>query len=124
MVTTQVTAKMENNAYAGPQRRKEYRVRYPITDRPRLRLDSEEFEVINLSEGGLKFHFQDPLRFVPWPTLQGTLVFADGETKPVQGSVLRTEQDGLAVELSSKIPYRRIVQEQIRLTRKKVERPM
>ncbi len=109
--------------YTGPQRRAEYRVRYPLAGRPRLRLESGEFEVIDVSEGGVKFHFREPLDITTQPPLRGTVVFSDGEAAEIEGTLLRQEGNQLAARLSKRIPYRRIVQEQIRLARKKVDRP-
>jgi hypothetical protein len=108
--------------YTGPQRRSEYRVVYPLTDRPRLRIDRNEYEILNLSEGGLRFQLKKPLDQGIDPTVAGTVIFPDGNNAPVEGTLLRTEENDLAVRLSQKIPYRRIVQEQLRLARKKVER--
>jgi hypothetical protein len=114
---------MVNETYTGPQRRTEYRVRYPIASRPRLRLDRGEFEVIDVSEGGIRFHFQEPLDLADPPPLRGTVVFTDGEAAEIEGTLLRHEGNQLAAQLSKRIPYRRIVQEQIRLARKKIDRP-
>ena len=93
-------------------RRNEYRIVYPIADRPRMEIGCEVYEVLDLSEGGLRLLAPD-LQLGEAQRIQGMLYFSDGGRAYINGSVFRRTDKHLVIELDrNKIPYQRIVQEQ------------
>jgi hypothetical protein len=110
--------------YDGPQRRKHYRIEYPITERPTLIVgDSEEYEIIDVCEKGIKFFFHAGRSFLPLQSFKAKIRFHDDEEEEIEGKVLRANEDFVVVQLTTKvISYKRIVKEQLYF-RKKPEYP-
>jgi hypothetical protein len=109
--------------YEGQQRRQRVRLVYPITERPTLILllpQEEEYEVVDLSEDGVRFFYHPPHRFLPMQAYKAKVRFHDGETEEIQGNVIRLEEETIALCLFEKIPYKRIVKEELYL-RKKIQ---
>ncbi|NLE30087.1 MAG: PilZ domain-containing protein [Phycisphaerae bacterium] len=117
------TVKQEEK-YDGPQRRSHYRIEYPITERPLLIMgDGEEYEVIDICEGGVKFFYHAGKVFLPLQSVKGKIRYHDDAEEEIEGRVLRANDDFVVVQLTQKkIPYKRIVKEQFYF-RKKPECP-
>ncbi|HEX5386278.1 MAG TPA: hypothetical protein VFW66_06250 [Gemmatimonadales bacterium] len=65
------------------------RLRYPDDARPRLILDDDEFEVVDLSERGVRYRQGRGPAPAVGRKLEGILCLARGETLPIRGSVVR-----------------------------------
>ena len=103
----------------GLQRRRHYRVRYPITVRPLFVSQLGTFEVVELSEGGIKFRFdRDSLEYLNF-TIFGEIQFHDGKSVPIQGNIIRLERNRAVAQLTSQIPPKRIRKEELLVIRKR-----
>ena len=74
------------------QKRRHYRVRYPISERPRLTIEGSQFEILELSEGGLRMSV---LRAI-WPStapraIDAEITLASGKTCTITASFDRQE---------------------------------
>jgi len=94
------------------ERRRYFRLRYPVSARPLLTISVRNFLVRELSEGGLRFASDMPDEFRVGDIIQGRITFRDKESIPVEGKVLRLADDEIIVQLSRGIPLRRMVEEQ------------
>ena len=70
------------------QKRKHDRLVYPSTQRPFLKIENHELEIIDISEGGVKFLNDKELEFDR--KIHGTTVLLSGETITVDGEVSRS----------------------------------
>jgi hypothetical protein len=94
------------------ERRRYFRLRYPVSARPLLTISMRSFLVRELSEGGLRFAADMPDEFRVNDIVQGKITFRDRESLPVEGRVLRLVEDEIIVELTKGIPLKRMVEEQ------------
>ena len=100
------------------QKREYYRVEYPVNDRPALLLMDSEFEVIDVSEGGLKFRADNSERFTIGEILGATLKFADNQTFTCKGKIIRIDDDNVAINNIFHIPLEIIRSEHLQLIQK------
>lgn len=109
------------NEYDGEQRRRQFRIEYPLSERPTLLIGEEEpYEVIDVSEEGVRF-FDHPTRsFLPGQKICGQIHFRDEQTVEIEGSVFRMMEGVIVLLLSRKIPYKLIVAEELYLRKKKI----
>lgn len=96
-------------------RRKYFRITYPIDAGPKLVYRGVPLTVVNLSEQGLRFQIHNLLKFKEGQSFSGSLSFASGETFLVFGSVRRVDLEGIGIELTNPIPLKMIMAEQRRL---------
>lgn len=93
-------------------KREFYRIRYPLSCRPRLILLDKEYEVIETSEKGVKFLHKKFHEFQIGLTVGFTITFHDDESLDLEGKILRVDENVVVVYLSEEIPFRRIALEQ------------
>lgn len=99
-------------------RRRYFRLQYPLSDRPSLSVDGHAFEVAELSEGGLKLFLDGDFRFYAGKTIEGNITFHDETVAVVRGVVSRvTDVEVVVVNLEG-ISFNRMVIEQQQLIRK------
>lgn len=104
-----------------PNRRKTYRIIYPNYDRPTLfihRADQHvrrqlECDILDLSQNGICF--VDDGSLGPIQTFEGKILFQNGETMPVKGSILRNHKRQVSAKLNHDIDWAIILDEQRRL---------
>jgi len=94
-----------------PQRRAYFRVVYPVSARPRLTIEMQIYEVLDISEKGVRFHIGNKI-FPFDEIIKAMVTFHDKENLVLEGKVIRKEEDEVALLLTEAIPYRRIVKEQ------------
>lgn len=93
--------------------RRHYRIPYPIGARPSGKWAGKPFEVVDLSEEGMKIEFLAPQQLLKGQIIKTDLRFHDSEVFPFQGKVLRQETPTLVVlQLVEAIPLRKIMSEQ------------
>ncbi len=97
------------------QRRNRYRIQYERDQCPTLRLHKIEFDVIDLSEEGLRFSLEGYSGVTVGQSIGGSLTFKDGNHSLVYGTVTRIDQNTVSVTLTQPIPYPKIMDEQRRL---------
>jgi hypothetical protein len=97
------------------QRREYYRVEYPIIDRPVLSAKAARFEVVDVSEFGVRFK-QEPMRlYEPGMDLNARIRFNDGNEFECCGKVLRCDDDTVSVLLHKPLSIQRIRAESVYL---------
>jgi hypothetical protein len=101
---------MKNKDYNGAERRAYFRVNYPSTERPILRIGKNEFEVIDISERGLRFWNNQNIKLPEWA--RGTIIFHNNNSLNVEGKIVWEYENGIGVKLITSIPYTRILEEQ------------
>lgn len=103
---------MSDEAQSLPQRRAFYRVVYPLTARPILIIRKQTFEVIDISEKGVRFSLEGNPVVQSDENLTAVITFHDYESITLEGKILRMENNEIALLLTRGIPYKRIVKEQ------------
>ena len=93
------------------QKRRHFRVAYPLSNRPQLLLNGEKYDVVDISEQGIKYCCPG-CGMTTGGALEGVVEFPDGETFDIEGKALRVE---VILQLRKGIPYTQIVKEQMRL---------
>jgi hypothetical protein len=90
------------------QRREYFRVEYPVIERPVLVSNTGRFEVLDVSEFGVRFADYAAHAFAPGMQLLARLQFNDGYEFSCYGLVLRCDHDLVGVQLLTPIPLKRI----------------
>jgi hypothetical protein len=102
-----------------PHERAHYRLRYPDRERPVFVAgERDAHDVVDCSEAG--FRFRAPPHATTLPEVgapaRGVIRFRSGRVAEVAGVVVRIQEREVAVHLTqTAIPYRLVVQEQMRL---------
>jgi PilZ domain-containing protein len=90
---------MENNLSNGRERRSCVRVEYPVGTGPRLVIGEYEYEVMDISEKGVKFITDHPERFCPGlKEVEADIIFREGKNYEIQGAILRIERTQFSSE--------------------------
>jgi hypothetical protein len=92
--------------------REHYRVAYPTALRPKLLVHGVSFDVVDISERGIRFRLGSAQAPEPGFELHGVLRFRRGETITIRGAVLRVDQGEVAARLEEGIPLRVVMEEQ------------
>ena len=100
------------------QRREHFRVFYPVSERPKIRILGEDYDVAEAAERGIKFCARKGAENKFEEIVYATITFHDGEFYDFEGKVKRLEKDEIVLQLSKGIPYKRIVKEQRYLIKK------
>jgi hypothetical protein len=109
---------MVETKYGGRERRRFFRLEYPADDRPILRIGKNTFEVVDISERGIRFLNKRNVQFSDW--VKGIVSFRDGVTMDFEGKIVWESGGKLGVHIIiTPIPAERILQEQRRLIAKK-----
>jgi len=96
-----------------PHAREYYRVAYPTSLRPRLEVLDHQFDVVDVSERGLRFRLGQAAAPDAGNEVQGTIRFRRGDTVPIRGVVVRVDENGeVAARLDDGVPLRVIMEEQ------------
>lgn len=98
-------------------RRRFYRIRYPLIERPRLIAADEEFAVFEISEAGamIKYADEPPAAFSqPCPV---KIVFRDGKECSTEAVLERTQFGEFVLRFLRRLPLKIIASEQRRLLR-------
>jgi len=100
--------RIRENTFA--ERRAFPRIRHRLNRRPRLVLEKEELEVLDISERGLRFENKGSFRLQDW--VRGTLVFSDESTLDINGLVVRKQTNSVSLQLIATIPADMLAREQ------------
>ncbi len=95
-----------------PSEREHYRIQYPTAARPHIVIEGRSFDVIDLSERGVRFRQDEGSSFSPGDGVAGTVRFRRTEAVEVMGSVVRVGSREVAVKLDVGVPLRTIIEEQ------------
>lgn len=107
-----------------PNRRLLVRVYYPVNCSPEylpvLTIHKNNYRVLDISEKGIRFHNPYNHLFTN-DLLHASLQFPDGEVVAVTGNVIRRSPMQIALKLVNGIPYKRIMSEQVRLQKLRLD---
>ncbi|MDH4027873.1 MAG: PilZ domain-containing protein [Nitrospirota bacterium] len=103
---------MTDNRFSGENKRQHYRIVYPISCRPSLKITRKEFEVVDISESGIRFLNKKWAPFTPGVRIQAEITFNDGDTLEIDGEILRVDDQVSILKLHNSIPFWKIVEEQ------------
>src|ERR1044071_8502574 len=92
--------------------RQHYRIQYPVAARPHITIEGRSFEVIDLSEGGVRFRTEDTPSFGMADNVSERIRFQRTEVVEVKGAVVRLGSREVALKLNVAIPLRVIIEEQ------------
>jgi len=111
---------MDEKKRENQENRRYYRIEYPASLRPTLKIRKHEFEVVNISEKGVMFLTDKKTSFARW--VSGEVIFYDGQAIGVEGKIVWKHEESIGMFLTIKsIPYSRILSEQRLLARFKPE---
>jgi hypothetical protein len=97
------TAKMEKD-YAGIEKREHTRRFFTSDDRPTIRIGIQEFDVIDISERGVRFVNDKKVTQKGW--VNGCIVFPGKVPIDVDGVIVRDEDGDMGLHLVAPIdPY-------------------
>lgn len=88
-------------AYRGVEKRRHPRTKFYVEERPRLRIGVQEFEIIDISEKGVRFVNDKKVGSQGW--VNGTIVFPDARSIDIDGIVVRRESGNMGLHLISPI---------------------
>ncbi|MDH5764790.1 MAG: PilZ domain-containing protein [Gammaproteobacteria bacterium] len=100
------------------QKREYYRVEYPENDRPALVFMDNEFEILDVSEGGVRFKVEKADDFIIGELVGATIKFADDYTFKCTGKIVRIDDNNIAINNIHHIPLERIRAEHLLMIRK------
>jgi hypothetical protein len=94
------------------EKRSCFRVVYPLRARPKLAIDGQEYEVMDLSEEGVRFSGKQGHRFLVAQELQAVITFHDNDSIVSQATILRADRGEFVLSLQWPISHDRIMKEQ------------
>ena len=97
-----------------PKTRQYYRIRYPYSYRPKLRIQDEGYDcdVLELSERGARFTHDDPSQLIEGADVHVEITFYDGESFQFDGDILRVGEKDVIVRFTESLPMNRMMMEQ------------
>ena len=110
--------KFNDPNYKGPERRsgrnrREYfRIIYPLACRPKLIFSGNEYDVIDISEKGIKFICKEMNEFQQGLEVKINITFNNADPLALKGIVLRIDKKIAVLSLTESIPLDRIIAEQ------------
>ena len=97
------------------QRREYFRINYPITERPSLITRDRTFEVIDVSEYGVRFKIPADSPFLVGEEIRADIRFPDDEIYICNGQINRHTDRDAVILLGTPIPLQKIRSEQTSL---------
>ncbi len=101
---------MKNNDYNGQEKRKHIRIEYPDFHSPKFNTSTHEFDVKNISEGGLRFVSNKKINLKGW--IDGVLSFPGGNRLDIDGIVVRKKGKEVGLKFINPLPGSVILKEQ------------
>ena len=92
--------------------RQYYRINYPAKARPALMVFDHAFEVLDLSERGIRFKLGDAVAPSAGNEFEGVVRFKQGATAEISGTILRVIDGEVAAALERGVPASLIRSEQ------------
>ena len=93
------------------EQRAHYRVHYPRAAQPPLKIGSDWYQVVELSEGGL--HFDHGARGLKdHAKVRGIIYFGDGDQQEIEGAMIRRRGNETVLRLTQGVTFGRMIREQ------------
>jgi PilZ domain len=90
------------------QKREHFRVTFPRSYHPSLELDSETYEIYDVSEFGVKFKVDGDNPFMANELVIASIIFPDDEMIELSGQIVRIDGDYVSMKLASPLPLGKI----------------
>jgi len=91
-------------------KRRFYRIEYPTDARPKLRIKKKSYEVIDISEEGVKFCYNEPAEEMHiGDKIKGEIVFRNNQSIRLEGRVMRLLKKNIIVKPKKSIPYEEVI---------------
>ena len=92
-----------------------FRVEFPKTYYPVIHLEDGKYDVMDVSEGGVRFKINKGKDFRIREDLTAIIQFPDGDIYDCSGQVVRINEQAVSLVLSSPLPLKKIRAEHIYL---------
>lgn len=93
---------MRNSPPNGSERRNYFRITYSPAKRPVLRIGANEFEIADLSEGGIRFINEKKLEIEK--PVRGTARFLHGASFDIEGDIVWEQNSEIGLLLKNFLP--------------------
>jgi hypothetical protein len=103
----------ENQEESIENRRRHFRLEYPPGERPMLKVRKYEFDVVDISQSGLRFLDDQGVKLGKW--VSGIIIFPDGATIERDSKIIWNYQNVYGIEFLIRIPFKFILEQQKRL---------
>lgn len=100
------------------QGREFFRLKYPLTERPSILINGQEYEVAEISEKGARILLSGSFGIDEGKSFTGRILFHDDEIETIEAVAMRSENNELAANLTHGITMKRMIAEQIWLRKK------
>ena len=102
---------MENKGHDGPERREHTRIVYKPSQRPSLKVENHELEIVDISEGGVRIIINPNVILFYEPLTQGTLNLLGGDSIDIEVEIVWIMGDEIRLKFKNLIPYTTIKKE-------------
>jgi hypothetical protein len=100
-------------------RRRHFRLEYPPGQRPVFNVRKYRFDVVDISQSGLRFVNDQEARFGKW--LNGVIVFPDGESIEKEARVVWNYKNVYGIEFLTRIPFKIMLEQQKKLIKPDIQ---
>ncbi len=97
---------------SGPSEREHFRIQYPAAARPEIVLHGRVYDVLDISEQGVRFRGDDEIAVAVGDPLAGQVRFRRTQPVEVRGTVLRVAGREIAAKLDAGVPLKVMIEEQ------------
>lgn len=94
-----------------PSERQHFRIQYPAAARPEIVIDGRAYDVLDISEHGVRFRSVGEIAVAVGDPLSGRIRLRT-EAVDVRGTVLRVAGREIAAKLDAGVPLKVIIEEQ------------
>jgi PilZ domain len=95
-----------------PFEREHFRIQYPAAARPEIVIDGRAYDVLDISEHGVRFRGDGEISIAVGDPLSGSVRFRRTEAVDVRGTVLRIAGREVAAKLDAGVPLKVMIEEQ------------
>jgi hypothetical protein len=90
------------------QKREYFRVVFPRSYHPSLKLDIETYEIQDVSEYGVNFKVEGDNPFMTDELVVACIIFPDAEKHELSGHIVRIDGNSVSMELTTPLPLNKI----------------
>ena len=100
------------------ERRQYFRLQYPLKERPKAVVQGIPYEILDLSERGVRIKTPSTTPADEGETIELTIKFARGDSLELSGKIVRVQETSIGIFLTHSIPPERIRAEELYLRTK------
>lgn len=90
------------------QKREHFRVEFPSSYQPALKLDTDSYDIHDVSEYGVKFKVDGDNPFMLDELVVANIVFPDSAKLELSGQIVRIDGGFVSMELAAPLPLTKI----------------